>query len=124
METRLRLLIVLAGLPEPTVNFIVRDQNGDWTLRFDLSYPGLKLIIEYDGDQHRQDPQQWSRDLRRREWLERNGWRIIVINSDAYHRHPRETLMRIRQALADRGSRDLPSSAPAAWDRHFARAAA
>ena len=71
METRLRLLIVLAGLPEPTVNFIVRDQNGDWTLRSDLSYPGLKLIIEYDGDQHRQDPQQWSRDLRRREWLER-----------------------------------------------------
>lgn len=85
METRLRLLIVLAGLPEPEVNFIIRDENGDWALRFDLCYPQLKLIIEYDGDHHRLDPRQWSRDLLRREWLERNGWRIIVVNSEAYH---------------------------------------
>jgi hypothetical protein len=28
METRLRLLIVLAGLPEPTVNVIVRGEDG------------------------------------------------------------------------------------------------
>jgi hypothetical protein len=124
METRLRLLIVLAGLPEPAVNFIIRDENGDWALRFDLCYPELKLIIEYDGDQHRLDPQQWSRDLRRREWLERNGWRLIVINSDAYHRQPRETLLRIRQALADRGCRDLPTRTPTTWDRHFAIRAA
>jgi hypothetical protein len=41
METRLRLLIVLAGLPEPEVNVIVRDENGDWELRFDLCYPQL-----------------------------------------------------------------------------------
>lgn len=124
METRLRLLIVLAGLPEPDVNFIIRDENGEWALRFDLCYPQLKLIIEYDGKQHRRDQEQWSRDLLRREWLERHGWRIIVINADAYYREPRETLRRIREALTDRGCRDLPTRTPAAWDRHFAREAA
>ena len=65
--------------------------------------PQLKLVIEYDGVQHRIDPEQWSRDLRRREWLETNGWRIIVLNSDAFYKEPRQTLQRIRQALV--GSR-------------------
>ena len=124
METRLRLLIVLAGLPEPMVNVIVRDENGEWSLRFDLCYPQLKLVIEYDGVQHRIDPEQWSRDLRRREWLEANGWRIIVLNSDAFSRESRQTLQRIRQALVDRGCRDLPTRTPAAWDRHVVRNAA
>jgi hypothetical protein len=47
-----RMLLVLAGLPEPTVNLIIRNPDGSWRMRFDLSYPGLKLIIEYDGRQH------------------------------------------------------------------------
>jgi very-short-patch-repair endonuclease len=80
------------------------------------------LIIEYDGVQHRLEAAQWPRDLRRREWMDHDGWRLIVINSDAYHREPRGTLLRIREALAERGCRDLPTRTPAAWDRHFARA--
>jgi hypothetical protein len=41
METRLRMLIVLAGLPEPLVD--VRDPNDDgtWRRRYDLCYPGV-----------------------------------------------------------------------------------
>lgn len=113
-------MIVLAGLPGPQVNVIVRNGEGEWEVRFDLCYPQLKLIIEYDGWQHRLDGDQWNRDLKRREWLERQGWRIIVVNSDAYYKEPRETLARIRQALADRGCRDLPTRTPAAWDRLFA----
>ena len=119
MESRVRIMIVLAGLPEPVVNFIVRDADGEWQMRFDLCYPELRLIIEYDGLQHLRDPAQWSRDLLRREQLERQGWRIIVINSDAYYNQPAATLARIRQALADRGCRDLPARTPAAWTRRF-----
>ncbi|MET0692856.1 MAG: hypothetical protein ABWY56_02940, partial [Propionibacteriaceae bacterium] len=59
-ESRLRMLIVLAGLPEPEVNVIIRLAGGEWARRFDLSYPHLKLIIEYDGRQHAEDSQQWS----------------------------------------------------------------
>ena len=69
-ETRLRMLLVLAGLPEPTVNVIIRNPDGSWRMRFDLSYPGLKLIIEYDGRQHAENSGQWRRDLSRREELE------------------------------------------------------
>ena len=124
MESRVRIMIVLAGLPEPVVNFIVRDADGEWQMRFDLCYPELRLIIEYDGLQHLRDPAQWSRDLLRREQVERQGWRIIVINSDAYYNQPAATLARIRQALADRGCRDLPARPPAAWTRQFQSRAA
>ena len=77
MECRLRMMIILAGLPEPQVSFIVRNAAGDWEVRSDLCYPQLKLIIEYDGKHHRRDQAQWSSDLLCREWLERNGWRIL-----------------------------------------------
>ena len=40
MESRVRMLIVLAGLPEPTTNHVIRYPNGDWRRRLDLSYVG------------------------------------------------------------------------------------
>jgi hypothetical protein len=70
-ETRLRLLLVLAGLPEPRVNLIIRGQDGSWRRRYDLAYEYLRLIIEYDGRQHAEDTQQWLTDIFRREELDR-----------------------------------------------------
>lgn len=117
-ETRLRMLIVLAGLPEPAVNFVVRHRGGAWRRRFDLCFPELKLIIEYDGRHHQSDLKQWSSDILRREELEAEGWRIIVVNADALYNHPTGTVHRIAQALSDRGVRS-PRTIPAHWHRHF-----
>jgi hypothetical protein len=66
-ESRLRMLIVLARLPEPVVNFCIRDEIGTILFQFDLCYPALRLIIAYDGRHHRDVRAQWLRDLRRRE---------------------------------------------------------
>ena len=115
----MRMLIVLAGLPEPEVNVIVRHENGDWKVRFDLCYPHLKLVIEYDGKHHLLDQKQWTRDLKRREWLDARGWRIIVINGDAFYDDPLETLQRIRDALTERGQTRLPLRPPVTWKRQF-----
>lgn len=49
METRLRLLLVFAGL-RPEVQYAVRDRQGRMT--FDLAFPEAKLAIEYDGRGH------------------------------------------------------------------------
>jgi hypothetical protein len=46
-ETRLRLLLVLAGLPEPSVNLIIRQPDGSWRRRYDMAYEEFRLIIEY-----------------------------------------------------------------------------
>jgi hypothetical protein len=72
-ESRLRLLIVLGGLPEPRINYILREVNGDWSQRLDLCYPKLKLIVEYDGRHHTEVRTNWLRDIKRREALEREG---------------------------------------------------
>ncbi len=79
MESRLRMLIVLAGLPEPRVNWIVYDDNGKWRMRFDLSYPALRLVIEYDDRQHAEDDTQWDRDIERREDMDRLRLRMVVV---------------------------------------------
>ncbi|MGI8459027.1 MAG: endonuclease domain-containing protein [Propionibacteriaceae bacterium] len=118
-ESRLRMLVVLGGLPEPKVNHILRSAIGDWRCRFDLCYPELRLIIEYDGRHHADDRRQWSLDIRRREELERDGWRFIVVNADALFNHPEDTLTRIWNALDDRGAPGMPVRRAAAWSQHF-----
>lgn len=119
METRLRLLIVLAGLPEPMVNLIVRAPDGSWRLRFDLCYEAYRLIVEYDGRQHADDQEQWHRDIDRREELDTMGWRLIIVT----HRHLRDdplgVLSRIRTALLERGATRLHREFRTEYQRHF-----
>jgi Protein of unknown function (DUF559) len=119
-ETRLRMLLVLAGLPEPTVNVIIRNPDGSWRMRFDLSYPGLKLIIEYDGRQHAENSGQWRRDLSRREELDGLGWRSIVVTSDDLRDAPEAVLNRVRDALIDRGAIGIRRRFKTEWMRYFA----
>jgi hypothetical protein len=65
-ETWLRLCLVLAGLPIPECNLIIGDDRGPMG-RVDLVYLAYKLIIEYEGDQHRIDRNQWNHDIDRHE---------------------------------------------------------
>jgi len=119
METRLRLLMVFAGLPEPVVNHIQYGPTGGWEKRFDLSYPALKLIIEYDGRHHAESDKQWEIDLVRRESLDADGWRLIVIQSKGIYVEPRCTLERIAAAMRKCGARDMPRTFNREWERHF-----
>ena len=119
METRLRMLMVLAGLPEPVVNHIEYGSNGAWAKRFDLCYPDLLLIIEYDGRQHAEDDRQWARDIERREELDIDGWRLIVVRAAGIYTEPGRTLERIMDAMRDRGARRLPFTLNREWERYF-----
>ncbi|GAA2101723.1 hypothetical protein GCM10009841_17660 [Microlunatus panaciterrae] len=121
METRLRLLVVFAGLPEPRINWIIRNDEGGWRLRFDLAYPELKLIIEYDGRQHADSDRQWLRDIGRREELDEMGWRIIVVTSQGIYSEPDATLKRIQKALVERGAVGVPRRLSSEWTRHFSQ---
>jgi very-short-patch-repair endonuclease len=118
MESRLRLLIVLAGLPEPEVNHRLRDEVGTTLLRFDLSYPALKLLIEYDGRQHAENEAQWKRDVRRRELIDRLDLRLLVVLHDGIYERPLETLDRVATALRERGVRVRRAYKPE-WERYF-----
>jgi hypothetical protein len=118
-ETRLRLLLVLAGLPEPKVNLIVRASDGSWQRRYDLAYEQLRLIIEYDGRQHAHDTQQWLTDIYRREELDRMHWRLVVVTAEGIYQQPVQTLVRVRQALIECGATHLRRSFKTEWRVHF-----
>lgn len=118
MESRLRLLLVLAGLPEPVVNLAVRDElTGRVRYRIDLAYPRWKIAIEYDGRQHAESTRQWQWDVRRREELEGDGWRVVVVLSGDVYRTPARTLERVVDAVTRRGGRIAVRGET--WRRHF-----
>ncbi len=117
METRARLLMVLAGLPEPVVNYVMRDDSGVVRRRLDLSYPQFRLAIEYDGRQHAENSAQWQGDVRRREDLDGQGWRLMVLLWGDIYSSPGQSLQRIRAAMASCGM-TVPAQSEE-WRRHF-----
>jgi len=119
MESRLRMLIVLAGLPEPEVNHKIRDEDGKVVMRLDLAYPALKLVVEYDGRQHAEDIRQWNRDLERREVFDDSEWRIIVVTAKGIYQEPWRTIERIRKALVNRGSSSVLRNLSEDWRPFF-----
>ncbi|TFC75942.1 hypothetical protein E3T23_14480 [Cryobacterium cheniae] len=99
-ETVLRLLIVRAGLPEPEVNVTLRNRFGAFMALGDLAYRRYKVLIEYDGGQHREDERQFHRDIDRLDEPMEEGWRVIRVNKSHL---PQAIIARIRTALLDRG---------------------
>jgi very-short-patch-repair endonuclease len=117
MESRLRVLIVRAGLREPTVNHKILHADGSVRFRFDLSYPEHRRVIEYDGRQHAESSEQWDWDISRREWLDSRKWRLVVTRSKDLYSTPGQTLQRIISAMRDVGMPVPPLSNE--WRLHF-----
>jgi hypothetical protein len=101
-ETWTRLLMVDAGLPEPTPAFEIADDAGDFVARVDLAFEAERLALEYEGEHHLTNPVQWRRDIERIERLADLGWRVIRVTSDDVFRHPDAFVRRVRRALDER----------------------
>jgi len=117
-ETRARLLILLAGLPEPEPNFVVHDAAGGWIGPVDLAYPALRIAIEYHGDVHRRKRGRWRSDIAKAELLREIGWTVVLTASDLDDR-PERTLNRVRGALVDAGHPTVPAEFDRAWRNHL-----
>jgi hypothetical protein len=112
-ESSLRLCLVLAGLPEPECNLTLgsaREPIG----RVDLVYLEFKVIIEYEGDQHRTDVHQWNVDIRRQEAFGDEGWCVIRVTASRMRR-PRAVVDRVYQALRAAGYRGPAPSFSSEW---------
>jgi very-short-patch-repair endonuclease len=74
METRMRMTIVLGGLPRPEAQVPIYDSHGNFIGRPDLYYPEQRLGIEYDGAVHKN---QLAEDNRRQNLLLEAGVRLL-----------------------------------------------
>ena len=119
MESRLRMLIVLAGLPEPEVNMTVRMVEGEEVRRFDLCWPEVRVIVEYDGRHHVEIIEQWESDIDRREKIDDDEWRILVVVASGIYVDPARTVRRIFSLLHRRGLEGLPERPSEDWRPHF-----
>lgn len=94
-ESKLRCLIVRAGLPEPALNHDIYNENGRFLGCFDLVYPDRKVAIEYHGLIHASN---YAADVERIAALRAAGWTVIEVTS-ALFAQPDELLTRIRRVL-------------------------
>lgn len=101
-ETWLRLLFVDAGLPCPTTQYVVFDEEGGYVRRVDMVWEEFRVGAEYDGEQHLTSRGQYVLDVQVSRVLQRLGWHVIhVIKED----RSADIVAQARNALLARGWR-------------------
>lgn len=107
METRVRLLVALAGLPCPVPGYRVL-ADGHVIGWVDLALPAYRIAIEYDGDLHRTLKRRWRMDVATRDELRDLGWTVLVLTWDDYAVTPLRTVGRVARELDRRGCPNVP----------------
>jgi len=90
METRLRWLLIQAGLPRPEVQ--AKLSFG----RADLFYRAARLVIEYDGGNHRD---RLVDDDRRQNALVEAGYRLLRYTAPDVYQRSDLIVTQVRKAL-------------------------
>lgn len=98
-ETMLRLLMLRHGLPEPRLNQNVFDADGRWLGRADMLYAAQNAIVEYNGDLHRTDFDQFEKDAVRIESFRLAGYTVVEVRKKGLQSQQPQTIARIRRAL-------------------------
>lgn len=101
-ETRLRLILIDAGLPRPETQIEFRDRRGRVRVRTDMGWREWKVAVEYDGVQHWTDSQQRSWDIERIALLEASGWTVVRVSAGMLSR-PRVIVDRVGAKLRAAG---------------------
>ena len=99
METRLRWLLIEAGLPRPQVQVNLRNGAGMFVGRADLYYPEARLVLEYDGGNHRE---RLVEDDRRQNLVVSAGYRLLRFTAADIYSHADVVIAQVRAALRPR----------------------
>lgn len=109
-ESLLRLQIREAGLPEPVVAHPI---SGDgWLQHPDLAWPEFRVLIEYEGDEHRTSPRRFASDIRRMERYDDAAWSALRLTRRDVYVDPDGAMARIESRLRRAGWRS-----PRRWSR-------
>jgi REase_MTES_1575 len=101
-ESRVRVLLVAAGLPTPETQIEFTDEFGMARIRVDMGWREWRVAVEYDGVQHWSDRYQRSWDIDRIAMLEAMGWTVVRISAEMLAR-PEVIIERVRSKLRAAG---------------------
>lgn len=96
-ETRTRLAMVDAGLPEPQLQ-VPADLLDSYSPRADLGLVEWKIALQYEGAYHR-DADQQAADARRDAWFQSRGWLVIKVTAADLHDGFRRVLALVRERM-------------------------
>jgi very-short-patch-repair endonuclease len=97
METRLRVLLELKGLPRPQSQVPIHDGRGRFVGRPDLYYASHRLGVEYDGGTHRAS---LAEDNRRQNRLLAAGIRLLRFTAGDIFNNPDSVAAQVRGVLS------------------------
>jgi very-short-patch-repair endonuclease len=101
METRLRWLLIRRGLPRPEVQVNLGDERNRIG-RVDLYYPEARLVLEYDGETHRD---RLVEDNRRQNQLLSAGYQLLRFTAGDIYNEPDGVAALVRGALTQAPAR-------------------
>ena len=82
METRLRVQLARTRLPAPELQVELHDATGRFLGRADLYYSDVRLVIEFDGQNHKD---RMAADLRRQNALLNAGYHVLRFTAADLH---------------------------------------
>ena len=104
-ETRLRVVLTRSGLPEPEINWVLRNARGAAVAELDLAYPRWRVCPEYDGRVHETDRRQFAKDADRWDSIRAEGWEHVRILNTHMQNGARRAVDKVREALIRAGWR-------------------
>ncbi|HEV8626074.1 MAG TPA: hypothetical protein VG034_16605 [Acidimicrobiia bacterium] len=90
-EARLQRKLIEWGFPRAERQVEVYDEDGRFVARADVGIRELKILFEYDSDEHH-GPRCWIADDERKQRLEELGWTVVSI--DRFDLRPSSTRLR------------------------------
>ncbi|MFM6849411.1 MAG: hypothetical protein ACKOVB_09945 [Terrabacter sp.] len=84
-ETRTRLVLVRAGLPEPELNKPAYADDRRWLGRPDMRWVDQRVLLEYQGREFHDSPEQRQHDEARFQRFSDGGWSVIEVWDDDVH---------------------------------------
>ena len=107
-ESRLRMALVLGGLPRPKAQVAIHDESDRFIGRVDLYYERQRLVIEYDGALHRDS---LTADHRRQNRLLAAGIQLLRFTAADVLGHPDAVVSQVRSFLRTPIPRERPRRA-------------
>lgn len=106
LESVLRVLLVLAGLPPSHSQFVVRDPEARLVAVADFAYDLQRLLVEGDGFEFHRERQDYRRDRRKANAFLVSGWTLLRFSWEDVMGSPEYVVETVRAAL---GLRLLPA---------------
>ena len=101
-HSRLRVLLVCGGMPEPRCGLDLYDRTGHWLACADLGWPDHRVVVAL-APTHAGSAERVRAEQRRRNRVVAAGWSVVVVEEADLVERPADVLARVWRVLRERG---------------------